>query len=478
MSSRFSPCSLRWCWPGRSWWIRRRSRCAGRSRRSTGPGWSPSTRPRRTVRSPVCCGGRACINRRSGSGLPRGTRWPRAWLPQRNSHHRRRRSAVRRKTERLRAENARLTRELAKSQAVVEIMGKLQGLLETISESTDTPRATDDALTTAFAELRGAELTTKAACALIGRSRASHYRHLPGPVHGPKPRRLVPDNGQALTAAERDAVLTLINTDAYADLSIGQIWARELDEGRYLCSMSTMYRIARAAGQTRERRRQATHPAKVKPELLRRRSVPGVVVGHNETARPDQGHLLPPVRADRHLLPVQPGLDRLHRRGITPGHGLHRRRDRPQRRGPAHRARRPGHLDDVEAGVGAAHRPGRHPLPLPAAGVERQPLFRGAVPDPEVSARFPRSLSSLAHAKQFCTEFFYQYNYIHRHSGIGWHTPASVHFGTADAIDDARQQTLTAAYHTNPARFGRRPHPPTMPSQAWINQPEVQPQMN
>ena len=40
---------------------------------------------------------------------------------------------------RLRAENQRLTRELAKSQAVVEIMGKLQGLLEQISESTDTP---------------------------------------------------------------------------------------------------------------------------------------------------------------------------------------------------------------------------------------------------------------------------------------------------------------------------------------------------
>jgi transposase len=44
-----------------------------------------------------------------------------------------------RETERLRRENARLSRELAKSAAVVEIMGKLQGLLETISESTGTP---------------------------------------------------------------------------------------------------------------------------------------------------------------------------------------------------------------------------------------------------------------------------------------------------------------------------------------------------
>lgn len=69
------------------------------------------------------------------------------------------------------------------------------------------------------------------------------------------------------------------------------------------------------------------------------------------------------------------------------------------------------------------------------------------------------------------TGFFYQENYIHRHSGIGWHKPASVHFGTADTIDDASRATLTTAYHTTPARFGRRPHPPTRPDKAWINQP-------
>ena len=96
----------------------------------------------------------------------------------------------------------------------------------------------------AFVELRSAGVTTKAACVLIGRARASHYRHLLGPVHGPKQRRLVPDNGQALTPAQQAAVLALINTEQYADLSIRQVWTRELDEGRYLCSMSTMYRIA------------------------------------------------------------------------------------------------------------------------------------------------------------------------------------------------------------------------------------------
>lgn len=119
-----------------------------------------------------------------------------------------------------------------------------------------------------FTELRAAGVSIVRACVLIGRARASHYRHARGRVHGPRPARVAADNGQALTQDERQAVLSLINTEAYADLSIGQIWARELDEGRYLCSASSMYRIARAAGQSRERRRQATHPAKVKPELL------------------------------------------------------------------------------------------------------------------------------------------------------------------------------------------------------------------
>jgi transposase InsO family protein len=71
-----------------------------------------------------------------------------------------------------------------------------------------------------------------------------------------------------LTPAEQAEVLRVINLPGYADLSVGQGWARELDEGRYWCSMSSMYRVARSAGQTRERRRLASHPAKVKPELV------------------------------------------------------------------------------------------------------------------------------------------------------------------------------------------------------------------
>jgi putative transposase len=333
-------------------------------------------------------------------------------------------------------------------------------------------------LSVAFSELRAAGVTTKSACALIGRPRASHYRHLLGPVQGPKPRREVPDNGQALTPAERDAVLALINTKNYADLSIGQIWTRELDEGRYLCSMSTMYRIARAAGQSRERRRQATHPAKVKPELCAN--------GPSQVWSWDITKLRGPTKGVFYHLYVlidiysryNPGwivstveeshlaadflADAIARNGSAP-HTVHADRGTSMTSKPVSAL-----LTDL--GVTRTHSRPHVSNDNPYSEAQYRTLKY--LPD------FPDHFKSLEHAKQFLVEFFYQYNYVHRHSGIGWHTPSSVHFGTADAIDEARQQTLTAAYHANPARFGRRPHPPTMPTQAWINQPKAQPQMN
>ncbi len=105
------------------------------------------------------------------------------------------------------------------------------------------------------------------ACALVGRSRATHHRQAhPAPrVHGPWPKAHHPGE---LCEAERAGVLAVLNSAAYADISVAQVWARELDEGRYHCSQSTMYRILAEAGQNGERRRQATHPPKVVPELV------------------------------------------------------------------------------------------------------------------------------------------------------------------------------------------------------------------
>jgi hypothetical protein len=71
----------------------------------------------------------------------------------------------------------------------------------------------------------------------------------------------------------------------------------------------------------------------------------------------------------------------------------------------------------------------------------------------------------------FCRTFFRYYDHEHRHSGIGLHTPASVHDGIATAIQARRAATLTAAYAANPDRFRRTPTPPAIPQQTWINEP-------
>ena len=117
----------------------------------------------------------------------------------------------------------------------------------------------------AFVEL--APLTSTAtACALLGKARATHYRAQRPAVPRPRATRPVPPN--ALTESERAAILDVLNSARFADKSVAQAWATLLDEGIYLASRSTMHRVLRAAGCSRERRRQATHPARAKPELL------------------------------------------------------------------------------------------------------------------------------------------------------------------------------------------------------------------
>ncbi len=65
----------------------------------------------------------------------------------------------------------------------------------------------------------------------------------------------------------------------------------------------------------------------------------------------------------------------------------------------------------------------------------------------------------------------------HRHSGLGFHTPASVHFGQAGTVQLERERVLQVAYAAHPGRFVRQlPVPLPLPGPAWINKPtEVPP---
>jgi len=85
---------------------------------------------------------------------------------------------------------------------------------------------------------------------------------------------------------------------------------------------------------------------------------------------------------------------------------------------------------------------------------------------------FPKRFGCIEDAKVFCRRFFDWYNQDHHHAGLGLMTPDQVHYGQADAIYAARQQTLDQAFSTNPERFVRKaPQPPAKPTAAWINPP-------
>ena len=110
--------------------------------------------------------------------------------------------------------------------------------------------------------------STKRACELLGLNRSTVLRRRRSRVHGPRAPRAQPAN--KLTEPERRHVLSVLRSPTYCDLAPAQVWAQLLDDGIYLCSIRTMYRLLAAVGESRERRRQRTHPARKKPELIAR----------------------------------------------------------------------------------------------------------------------------------------------------------------------------------------------------------------
>lgn len=313
---------------------------------------------------------------------------------------------------------------------------------------------------------------TAMACVLTGKSRATLYRkRRPAALRPPRARR-TPAN--ALSSAERRAVMDVLHSGEYVDLAVAQVWARELDDGRYHCSMSTMYRLLKVHGESRERRAQATHPARTKPELVATRA--------NEVWCWDITWLRGPARGVHY--PLYSIIDIFSR--YVPGHLVATVESAEIAERMIDQAVA---VQRIEAGTLTLHADRGAPMTshtvvelLAILGVSRShsrprcsndnPYIEANYKTLKYCPEFPERFSCVQEAREFCSWFFGTYNHEHRHSALGWHTPASVHFGTAPEIRAQRAVTLDIAYGAHPERFSRPPVPPKLPTVAWINEPE------
>ena len=314
---------------------------------------------------------------------------------------------------------------------------------------------------------------TAPACRALGASRASVYRRRTPPrVRERRPR---PAPARALSEGERAALLAQLHSERFVDCSPAAVWATLLDEGTYLASERTMYRLLAANGEVRERRDQLSHPPYARPELLAERP--------NEVWSWDISKLKGPAKWTCFYLYVILDVFSRYAVGWTVQH-----RESAElataliAQATAQQAIEPGTLT-VHADRGSSMTSKPVAFLLADLGVLKthsRPYTSTDNPYSEAHFKtlkyrpgFPDRFDSIEHARAFCREFFGWYNDQHRHSGIGLMTPATVHHGQVEQTDAARRAVLDAAYAATPERFvRRRPRPPALPTGAWINKPD------
>jgi putative transposase len=260
----------------------------------------------------------------------------------------------------------------------------------------------------------------------------------------------------------------------FVDLAPAEVYASLLDQGVYLCSIRTMYRVLAEHDEVRERRRQLRHPLYQKPELL--------AEGPNQVWSWDITKLMGPAKWSYFYLYVI--IDIFSRRivawciadaesaalfkplfddAVTKHHVM------------------PGQLT-LHADRGAPMKAKATALMLADLGVTKShsrpytsndnPFSESHFKTLKYQPQFPQRFGCIEDAKMFCRNFFDWYNQDHHHAGIGLMTPDQVHYGQADEIYAARQKTLDRAFQFNPERFVKKPpKPPLKPTAAWINPP-------
>jgi len=318
------------------------------------------------------------------------------------------------------------------------------------------------------------EINVRQACAALAVPSASFYRWQSRQYSSPKESGLRPAPPLALSEAEGMAILGILHEERFVDMAPPEVYNKLLDEGIYLCSVRTMYRILAKHDEVRERRNQLVHAHYQKPELLAERAnevwswditklkgpakltyfylyviidiysryVVGWMVAHRELASL-AGKLIDQTCEKQNILPEQ----------LT----IH------ADRGSSMTSKAVAFLLS-DLGITKSHSRPHVSNDNPYSEAQFKTLkYRPAFPD-----RF----GSIEDARLFCQDFFRWYNQEHHHSGIGFLTPEDVHYGRAEQIIKERQAVLNSAYDQHPERFkGVRPKPLALPSAVWINKP-------
>jgi len=313
----------------------------------------------------------------------------------------------------------------------------------------------------------------QAACRAFGVARASLYRLLrPDRAH-PKAKRPMPP--RSLSQAEQAEVLEALHSKRFVDLAPPQVYATLLDEGQYLCSLRTMYRILDACGEVRERRNQLEHPPYAKPELLATRP--------NEVWSWDITKLRGPAKWTYFYLYVI--LDIYSRYAV--GWMVARRESAALANRLIHDTYQKHNIEPhqltVHADRGSSMRSKCVALLLSDLGVTKthtrpytsndNPYSESHFKTLKYRPEFPDRFGSIEDARAFLREFFTWYNTQHRHSGIALLTPETVHYGKTKEVVAARQHALDQAYELHPERFVRKPpQAHQLPEAVWINPPQ------
>jgi putative transposase len=318
----------------------------------------------------------------------------------------------------------------------------------------------------------GGTCTTEAMCEALGVKRSTYYRRMAPKLYGPPARRAHP---RELTAAERQAVLHLLHEERFAELSPGEVHAMLLDEGRYLCSERTMYRVLAANAEVRERRRHRRRPQYAAPELL--------ATGPLMLWTWDISKLRGPAKWTYYHLYVI--LDVFSRYAVgwmvaerESAALAERLIEESCRRQGVERGQLTMHADR-----GSSMRSKPVALLLADLGVTKShsrpytsndnPFSEAAFKTLKYRPDFPDRFGSLEDARSFCSDFFAWYNLEHRHSGVQMLTPHDVHYGRADQTLEQRAEIMLAVHAAHPERFVRgAPRVRTLQREVWINKPK------